>query len=387
MLLSDATLGKLLLRGERARVSGSTRGIRESFENSASPYWDLPLLRRDELHVRLRAAESAGAVTLEWSRQGGDDRTLDAVRLVSVDCLARFLKRSTQAEQVAKADAILGSFASAYPRVRELLGAWARLNAPRGLGPESAKDIADAIRVLEAMANSAEDVIVRVLSVALFKDSKRIEALIRHLDVLTAESLTTPAREWHEVLSSIGLVKEPQPLLCAGDGFVTVRGDLRVRLVPPYLGLANGSVDAYEGSPTWVLTIENLTSFHLAARELNGCPHGLIVYTGGMPSPSWCAAYVRLLDGLDAGIPAYHWGDIDLGGFRIAARIRECLPPSRRFFPWLMDSESLDVPQLKVSKVLRDRMANSARRAGWGELAERMAALSCEQEGVPVSLP
>src|SRR3546814_5239040 len=63
-----------------------------------------------------------------------------------------------------------------------------------------------------------EDQIVRVFSRHLFRDSKRIEALVRHIDLLTAEQFGSPARQQEEVFGALGLVKEPQPFLMAGTG-------------------------------------------------------------------------------------------------------------------------------------------------------------------------
>src|SRR5690606_39518586 len=48
-----------------------------------------------------------------------------------------------------------------------------------------------------------------------------------------------------------------------------------------------------------LLSIENLASFHEAA-ALRGDAPVLLLYTGGMPSPTWRAAYARLLAGLPA---------------------------------------------------------------------------------------
>jgi len=80
-------------------------------------------------------------------------------------------------------------------------------------------------------------------------------------------------------------------------------------------------LDALQGVRTTaarLLTVENLASFHDAARAPDA-DRALLLYTGGMPSPAWRRAYARVLDALPAGLPVWHWGDIDEGGFRIAA--------------------------------------------------------------------
>lgn len=387
MSLADEILLKLLRRGERARVRGGPeRAISERFQNIAHPYWGLSLAERDAFHARIMAAEEFGAVYVLVSIRGGEDRPLEAVSLASVDALAEFLGRPTVDATVRQATRTLAQWAQRYPQVGELLDRWGSLKAPRGIGPEGASDIVDALKVIEAAQACEEDAIVRVLSVALFRDSKRIEGLVRHLDLLTAESLSAPAREWPEVFGSLGLIKEPQPMLFAGEGEIEVKGHNRTRIVPPYLGVANHAVEAYSGSPRWVLTIENLTTFHTAAR-MAGRHDGLIVYSGGMPSPHWCGAYVRVVAGLPGDVPCYHWGDIDLGGFRIAARIRRALPASRKLLPWMMDARSIGEELKPMSGSARNAMARAAKAAGWDELAEGMAELGGEQEGLRVKLP
>lgn len=388
MRLADETLRKLLQRGERARVRGSNRTIRESFKRVDAPYWTCD---RDALHARMRAAEKTGAVVLEWSKRGGDDRPLSAVRLASlaaVDRLAEFLGCRTREECCGDARRALGKYVDDYPRVREILDAWANLKTPRGLGPESSGEFVDALHVLQRAASFGEDAIERVVSMQLFGDSKRIEALSVTLDLLTADSLAAPARGFHEIIAGLGLMKEPQPMLLAGAGEVTVRGGSRARLVAPYTGFANHAIHAYAGQPRWVMTIENLTSFHLAARELDGSDRGLIVYTGGTPSPRWCAAYARILTEIDPRVPLYHWGDIDCGGFRIAALIRRrCIPDDRRYLPWLMDASRIGGKLKPVPESTRQMMAEWAARTGWTELAGRIEPVVWEQEGVAVRLP
>lgn len=219
MSLAENVLSRLLQRGERATLSASARAIQERFNDAGSDYWRMSLSERDESHERFLAAERIGAVGPKWARQGGEDRPLEVVRLRDVDTLATFLGAQTAASAIARAGEVLEPRLVSSPRVREILDRWGSLKAIRGLTPSAAGDFADALRVLDAAAASPdEDQIVRVLSARLFGDSKRIEKLVPHLDVLTGETLLSTARHWDEVLSPLGLVKEPQPFLIAGAG-------------------------------------------------------------------------------------------------------------------------------------------------------------------------
>lgn len=92
-------------------------------------------------------------------------------------------------------------------------------------------------------------------------------------------------------------------------------------MVRPYVGVSSKTISGYRGSPVWVLTIEKLKPFHLASK-LEGFGLGLVIYTDIMPSPAWSRAYRSILDSLPTAVSAYHWGDVDVCGFRIAAQIR-----------------------------------------------------------------
>lgn len=387
MSLARETLLRLLTRGERARLSGNSRTIREDFSKPESLYWRQKLHDRDALHAQMRLAAAAGAVKLEWALQGGDDRPLDAVVLLGVDLLATHLGRSTNIASVAKAREQLCQWSS-NARVEELLMHWAGLKQVRSLGPESANDFADALRVLDAMAASAEDQVVRQLSVQLFRNSKRIEALLKHLDVLTSETLNSRARHWSEVLGEIGLTKEPQPFLVAGNGFIELDDGVQCSIVRPFIGVANSVIRSYSGRPEWLLTIENLTTFHQAAKALLSNRPGLVIYTAGMPSPTWGKAYVNILMSLPDCTRILHWGDHDEGGFRIAARVAYfAATTGHRLEPWCMDANKWSVQGDEAEAEQHRSMTRSAIRAGWEELASKLQAIILEQEALPISLP
>lgn len=386
MALAEDVLTRLLQRGERAALSGNVRAIQERFHDAGSDYWRMSLSERDKAHERLLAAEKVGAVELKWARQGGEDRPLEVVRLRDLDKLATFIGAQTAALAVARAREVLAPWLASTPRVGEILERWGALKAVRGLTPSSAGDFADALRVLDAAAASPdEDQIVRVLSARLFDDSKRIEQLVRHLDVLTGETLLSPARHWDEVLSPLGLVKEPQPFLVAGAGYLLLADGEECPVVRPFVGVSSKAITGYRGSPAWVLTIENLTPFHLAS-QLEGVGRGLVIYTGGMPSPAWARAYRSILASLPTAVSAYHWGDVDVGGFRIAAQIRRHIVGDRLYLPWLMDTSQKQAVR-EAGEGESKEMTRQANLAGWNNQILHPMLFLLEQEQLEVHLP
>ena len=387
MPLAEEALQRLFVRGERACLSGSGRIVRVSFKDASSSYWKQGIDERDRMHAVMRNAAAAGAVTVEWGRQGGDDRPLEAVVLRDLDRLSGFLGQTTADVSVRQAADLLAPWIDANLRIPELLDSWRRLKKVRMLGPDSAGDFADGLKLLDVLTGSTEDRIARPLSVEVFGHSKRIEALYTHLDILTAEAITSPARHWSEVLGAIGVRKEPQPFLLAGGGRIVLARGPEIALAQPFVGVANHALTGYRGAPSWLLTLENLTTFHQAAEMLGGSDRGLLLFTGGMPSPSWLRAYSRVMHDLPGKTQIYHWGDHDEGGFRIAARLAHaCRDIGRTLLPWLMHADSL-VKGSESSEAQRKSMAASARRAGWDDLAHQMQRIIYEQEGQRIALP
>lgn len=384
----EAVLHEQLQRGERKRVTGSTAAPQKSnLTATNSIYWRQDFGERMRGHEQIQSAVRRGAVVAGWGDQGGEDRPLEWVRVRDVDVLADLLGVSTSVDQLQAAKEGLTSWLERYPRLSEVLQAWAMLRRVRALGPDSWRSWQDALQVLDALATkSGEDQVIRVLSGHLFSDTKRIEQLLPQLDVLSGEGLASRPRGKWEVLKTLGLVKQPLPLLVAGVGTVLMREGPDCAIVRPYVGVAPRSVRGLVATPAWVLTIENLTTFHLAAEAMAGMTDGLVVYTGGMPSPAWVAGFRHLTEKLSQSATFYHWGDIDVGGFRIAARLREVAVSSDvSLQPWLMDATT-HAGVKNVSDSIRDAMRAAAIGAGWSMLQE-MPALTLEQELVEVKLP
>ncbi|MBT2748648.1 MULTISPECIES: Wadjet anti-phage system protein JetD domain-containing protein [unclassified Lysobacter] len=386
--MAEDVLAGLLQRGERAVLRGSDRVIQTRFNAADSLYWRQSYEQRQRCHLRFAEAERVGAVTLHWAKHGGEDRPLERVRLVELGRLASFLGVATVSDAVRAAKTTLDPWLDGYPRAAELLDAWTKLKSPRGLGKDCAADFADALRVLDALAqDGGQDQIVRVLSRSLFRDSKRIEALWRHVDLLTGEHLGSPARQQEEVFSALGLVKAPQPFLVAGTGSLQLAPTQTCAIAWPFIGVSNQHVMGYAGAPAWVLSIENLTTFHQASQHPDAAS-GLVLYTGGMPSPSWCRAYGRILEAVPGRIQVFHWGDIDQGGFRIAAHLKRKCVQRHAFLPWLMDANDQDREAASdVTEDARRNMARHAHEAGWNALSLCMPALKIEQEGIELYLP
>lgn len=390
-------LKKLLARAEGAWTRGSEGTITLPMTNASFPaYLDLETLQlKEQFHAAARGAERQGAIRIEWDPLAGKEGQISRLILRDREKLALFLGTPPLWELCRRAESILAD-SKDLPTVQNLLATWREGKRPRGIGPENVESVLDSLRVISALNETCdEDMPVRQLSGQLFTDSKRIEGLLSVLDYLTQKDETcTLARHPEDVLGALGLVKFPQPVLIAGRAVARFTNGDGLNIPGPYIGLAPQSLDAIEAyqDARYILTVENYTTFNEIAKGKAGSVEGIVMYTAGMPSPSFLHSYAMAVNGIPSRIPIYHWGDIDLGGFRIAdvlARKAETL--GRKLLLWNMNPEKVmgirkwtDMSASDVSWI-----RTIALKHGWeAEAKGAEASMECyEQEMMPVRCP
>lgn len=392
-----ATLERLLRKGERARLRGDARAASLPMTKpaSAADYLALETLdARERFHAAVALAERAGTVRVDRDRHHGDGQRLLRISVADLDALAAHLGIVLLDARTAAAETILQPWQTRFPVLDAVLQAWRGDRKVRAQGPEAAADLADAAGAVAALQDSpGGERILRRESVRLFGDSKRLERLTPWLELLVTGEPAASGLTREDVWSAIGLRREPQPLLLAGRGHVDLDGSV-LPLVRPYLGLPMDALRSLATDARYLLTIENLASFHDAASH-PAAAHGLLLYTGGMPSPAWRRACARIIAGLPAAATLYHWGDIDEGGFRIAAVLAEVargagrgLQPWRMSMPTLLQSLDAAAAHQPTPATLA-AMQRWARRAGWDDVAEDLARqpMQLEQERLEIVLP
>ncbi len=344
------------------------------------------LKEKEAFDAAMIHAQIEGAIKLQRPRHDPQG-FIERIELVNLGKLALLLGEVPHGVLVDRARAALASLAEAYPVLYDVLACWEKLRNVRGTGPE---DVVQWAMACEAIAYARAQVAignvetpVRDASSRLFKDSKRIERLVSRIDVLLSCNVEADARPDAEVLQELGLYREPQPVRMAGN-IVVRRERGTLPLDRPYCALPSSTVLGLGSTPVQLLTIENQTTFHVWARQY--CDSGaLCLYTAGMPSPAWREMYLRLLADLPVGVPVLHWGDVDEGGFRIAAHLSQCAAEvGRKLLPWRM--RPTDVPEdLRREAPARivERMVKYAEMAGWPEIAYELAEakIVAEQEG------
>lgn len=394
MTEARAALERLLRLGERAWLRGDDpAGASLPMTPAKCPeYCELRSLDEFEaFEAEIALAVQHGAITTESERYGAREGRLKQLRLHDLARLGEHLDCEPLPLRHARAEATLADWRGRFPVLDDVLASWKQGKSVRGHDASAMDAVADAAKAIDALLrDDSRERLLRRESWRLFNDSKRLEALIPWLDVLLTGETAPSGLEQEQILAAIGLRKQPQPVLIAGDGVATV-GGIRLPLCRPYLGLPVEALERLDTMATHLLTIENLTSFHDAARcRTDG--RVLLLYTGGMPSPAWRRMFSRLLAGLPSSVELHHWGDIDEGGFRIAATLAGVATScGRTLKPWRMSPDDIP-PALRntpPSPVALRRMQDWAARASWPDIADALgrSPVRIEQEALDPTLP
>lgn len=386
--LAWSALEKLLAYGERKGAGVRTRTPALTAAKLVEYRGFRSLQAKQSFETTMRAARALGAVSLTWDDAFTEDGFISRVDLTDLRKLAEFLGKKPVEDHVRAAQERLAPLMERFPVLDEVIGQWAKLRKVRALGPESLSDWIDAAHVIEfTRANldqETNDLPIREASARLFNDSKRIERLFAPVDVLLSGDVEAEGRQPSDVWQELGLFREEHPVRLAGNVMVR-RERVTAHLDTPYSGLPAPTVMGLASTPRFLMTIENQTTFHSEARRR--CEENvLLIYTAGMPTPAWRAMYVRLLKGLPVDVPVYHWGDIDEGGFRIAATLaNDANGAGHELKPWLMHPDDVPIERRTVAKPeTLVRIKHFAAAAGWAELGAAVAeaGFTVEQEGL-----
>lgn len=397
MTLARQFLAKAFNRAQAAQARGKTAHIRFPLTNAQCPdYFAMRSLDdATEFRAELTTAERLGAIRIDLAPRLAPPRDVEAVVVADIEVLAMHLGIDLRASQIVLAREQLAPYLGEFPILDEVLDRWGSGKTVRGKQPsaETLKALVDAIKVRVARQRRADEVLMRRESSRMFNDSKRIEKLSRWLDLLSEESIVPSGLAKADIFSALGLHKEPQPFLIAADAWIT-DGRLKSCLFRPYHGLPMAAIEefGFETMPTCLVTVENKSTFHEMAMLAIGTK-ACIIFSGGMPSPAWHRVYSKILDSLDNNVPIYHFGDLDVGGFRIAGAIAEVVKlQGRTLQHWLMDPVLLTGLGYKLYPFKPNQITKMQRwceRIGWGELVERIANSPglLEQERIVPSLP
>jgi len=384
---ATSLLEKLLTAGDKSDAGLRSREAALTSSHLKAYHSARDLRQKEIFDSTMKSAKSVGAINIVWNKKGGEDM-IERVTLADGIKLATFLNKVPIGQKLSYARERFTPLMVEHPVLDDVLKRWGLLKNVRGLGPDSIEDWLDAAKTISlAASNIGEGIVsmpIREASAKWFSDSKRVEKLTSALDVLLFGSIEPEEREPADIWAEIGLFREEQPTLISGN--VTIeRERVTALLDTPYSGIPAAAIKKVIGTPEHVITIENKTTFHSEARRL--CQQNiLLIYTAGMPTPAWMAMYSRLLSNLPSSIPIYHWGDIDEGGFRIAATLaRGAKEAGHIIRPWRMYPDDIPVgARKKATDGKLQRIQRFATIAGWESLGNAIvsAGYMAEQEAL-----
>lgn len=324
--LLDSYEKSVLSRGEnkvkvQIAFSFTKRTVPEYFNESSIAY--------DEIHAVLEEAEQKGFLTIVW-KKGREGHIIEKVLLNtgSVGSVYAYLNRTPKKEKENRHLEILENWSS---RSREMpvLGIFVSYLKQRIKEGKTVKEFIDLsapdrtehiLSALFQMENNEEPCYIREFSIRHFGDSKRFEEIagviakiMRHFRPEFAD-MDTDA-----ILSEYRIYKTPDYVYFKGEGKLLLTGNdisvIELPLLEQGIGISGADIRRIKicgkESIKKVITIENLTTFFRWKEEAS-----LIIYLGGYHN----AVRRELLRMVYQEIPDaryLHFGDIDVGGFRI----------------------------------------------------------------------
>lgn len=214
--------------------------------------------------------------------------------------------------------------------------------------PELVQALLKAFKAINDMGE--EEYLERVFSLRCFGDSKYFERNIRKrlIDIvkryLLMDSDGSEDIADDEVLSQVGLVRAPEQFDFCGN-LVGRVGEYQVDFSAFKHGITINSQTVREIEIKAFKSIDKLLFIENKANYLDYIlkkkkENELVVFHGGFYSPIKGLLFKKLYDaGQRTGVKYYHWGDIDVGGFRIFHRLKKNIIPELK--PVLMDRAAL----------------------------------------------
>ncbi len=285
---------------------------------------------------RLRQLCAVGALRAKRGRKGFKNR-IESVTVADADRLYEAVGKIPRRAQACEAVGVLRAAANEWetPVIDDIEKSWARHGKWLGLSMADVERLVAARNCAVALRHDDHGVTdIRTFSTRYAGDSKFAENHKKQIMGYAYHGIDRPAESLEGVLGLSGPGKISMPLLVSGP--YSYRG-LALGHTVDYCGIPVHDTDMFEltSPPEYILTIENLVSFHRHAVEVNADRRGLVMYTSGQPSRAFKTLYARIVADVPS-VPFFHWSDIDGGGLEISKTIMDINPSVR---PHLMTLE------------------------------------------------
>ncbi len=309
---------------------------------------------RRTFNAEMQQLEKDSLIGLEWVRfSEGEYLQRIVLAEIALPSIYQLLDRRSKIELYRNSEIIVTQWGkTAPPELAQFYSCTleklqALDNLPGSLKPSRDKELHDILAGLHAVFEPRDgDIAKRLLSVRLYGDSKRWQALEKQIIAIIKEFqlIESGGTEGSaEILAEKGIVDNPGQINLAGPLFFsTSAGQVDLQSFYPDLGLstemaADLTVDSCPAEA--VVTLENKTSFYQYVRCMPAAH--LAIYLGGYHNPP----RRKLLQELDRyfkknnrRVSFYHWGDLDYGGITIWQSLVEKTGIS--FQPLFMDEDT-----------------------------------------------
>jgi len=283
---------------------------------------------KDAVHATLENAVRFGAIRIEWVR-AYKDTEIDKICLEDISKLSSFLGEKTLADRITSAQAKLSEISHETAWLNKIydgvVEGWKVGKKPLGLTPEDVGNMAQLYALVEYLENEKNELDMRTVSARLFNDTKLIETkLLGKLVAVYKLHLNKENADAEEILTDISLEKYPWPVFISAEINVIAEENKQLYCgIKPFAGIPPDAIKDVQivGDVSYVLSIENFSSFNTHTRQIHD--GGIIIYTNGFPNKRLSEFYKTLLKKIGDDVPVYHWGDVDVGGFRILAKMQE----------------------------------------------------------------
>ncbi len=196
-------------------------------------------------------------------------------------------------------------------------------------------DYEDLLTAVKAVLSNQNEIFIRELSVKLFNNSKRLEAIEN-----AVRSLLYKYGEYDDketVLEEHNIIKTPTYVMVKGQGVLKFAERIDLSKLNGDIGLSTQTLkdlSSVELNGANVMTIENLTNFHKYQSN-----NELVIYLGGFHN-SIKRDFIKLVAKCNPEAVFKHFGDIDAGGFYILEHLKT--KTGINFIPYHMDINTLE---------------------------------------------
>lgn len=204
------------------------------------------------------------------------------------------------------------------------------------------------ILALSGLASLDDDIDERMFSINIFRNSKVFLGSVKAgvARILRAQSNMDSETTDAEILEEYGILETGSEFHIAGNIiFMLPEGQLDISAVSHGISLHSPTVKIAEIAKTnasIMLSVENMAIFRECTRKRLQS-NLILIYSGGFYSRRKLELIKRIRTSIQQNSPQarfYHWGDIDLGGFRIYRHLKNKAIPELQ--PFMMSPELID---------------------------------------------